>query len=204
MILIKQERENLYNEIKNYNLKLDPKKFLKEKQELEEKYVKFSDIQKIKSSKTSLKTDVIQIQNKILELKEMDIARFESKKEIMNNIYILRYYKNLKLNDKTYIKTEKLLKKSLKNYERKLLLKAYKSNIFINFSNNFLQNIELLSEILDTKIINLSGIEILPRIENNRIVLDIYDGEILDVTLRLNENIKELSLKPNKKVRLVV
>lgn len=204
LILIKQERENLYNEIKNYNLKLDPKRYLQEKQELEEKYIKFSDIQKVKSSKTALKTDVAQIQNKILELKEMDIARLESKKDILNNIYILRYYKNLKLNDKTYIKTEQLLKKSIRNYERKLISKAYQNNMFVNFSKNSLQNIELLSEILDTKIINLKDIEILPRIENNRIVLDVYDGEILDVTLRLNENIKELSLKPNKKVRLVI
>lgn len=203
LTLIKQERENLYNEIKNYNLKLDPKKYLQEKQELEEKYIKFADIQKIKSSRTSLKTDVIQIQSKIFELKEMDIAKFESKKDILNNIYILRYYKNLKLNDKTYIKTENLLKKSIRNYERKLLSKAYQNNMFINFSSNSLQNIELLSEILDTKIINLKDIEILPRIEKNRIVLDIYDGEILDVSLRLNENIKELNLRPNKKVKLL-
>ena len=33
--MIKQERENLYNEIKNYNQKLDPKKYLQEKKELE-------------------------------------------------------------------------------------------------------------------------------------------------------------------------
>lgn len=202
--LIKQERETLYNEIKNYNVKLDPKKYLQEKLELEEKYIKFADIEKLKKSKTSLKTDVIQIQNKILELKKMDIARFETKKEILNNIYMLRYYKNLKLNNKTYIKTEKLLKKSLEDYERKLLSKAYQNNLFLKFSKNNLQNIELLSKILDTKIINLKDIEILPRIENNVIVLDIYDGEILDVSIKLDKNIRTLDLKPNRKAKLLV
>ncbi len=59
---------------------------------------------------------------------------------------MLRYYKNLKLNNKTYIKTEKLLKKSLEDYERKLLSKAYQNNLFLKFSKNNLQNIELLSK----------------------------------------------------------
>lgn len=200
---IKQEREVLYNEIKNYNMKLDPKKYLKEKEELKEKYLKFSDILKMKKSKSSLKTDVIYIQSKIFEIKEMDIAKLENKKEILTNIYILRYYKNLKLNETTYLKGENLLKKSIKTYERMLLSKACKTNVFITLCNNPFQNIELLSEILDTRIINLKDIEVLPHIENNKIVLDIYDGDVMEVSLRLNENIKELNLKPNKRVKIV-
>lgn len=202
--MIKQERENLYNEIKNYNQKLDPKNYLKEKKELEKKYLKFSDLHKIKNSKTTLKAEIIQIQNKFLELKELEIAKIESKKEILNNIYVLRYYKNMKLNDKMYLKEEKLIKKSLKNYERKLLSKAYQNNMFITFTKNILQNIEIVSEILDTKIINLKDIEVLLRVEDNRIIMDIYDGEILDVSLKLNENIKEINIKLNKKTKVLL
>ena len=44
----------------------------------------------------------------------MDIPRFENKKEILNEIYFLRYYKNMKLNNKAYLKEERLLKKNLK------------------------------------------------------------------------------------------
>jgi len=202
LTLIKQERENLYNEIRNYNQKLDPKRYVKEKMELEEKYIKFIDLQKIKESKTSLKTEIIQVQNKVLELKILDIPRLETKKEILNSIYVLRYYKNMKLNDKACIKTEKLLKKSLKEYERNLLSKAYRSNMFISFTKNNLQNIEILAQILDTKIINLKEIEILPRVEKDKIVLDIYDGEILDTSFKLNENIKQINIKQNKKTKL--
>ncbi len=200
--IIKQEREVLYNEIKNYNLKLDPKKYLSEKQELQKRYLKFSDILKIEKSKTSLKTDVIQIQSKIFEVKEMDIARLENKKDILTNIYVMRYYKNLKLNEKTYLKDEPLLRKSLKSYERHLLSKACKNNVFITLCKNPLQNIELLSEILDTRIINLEDIEVLPHVENSRIILDIYDGDVMDVSLKLNENIQELNLRPNKRVKI--
>lgn len=202
--MIKQERENLYNEIKNYNQKLDPKTYLKEKQELEEKYLKFSDLHKIKKSKSTLEDEIINIQNKFLELKEFEIGRIESKKEILNNIYVLRYYKNMKLNKNTYIKEEKYIKKSLKNYERKLLSKAYQNNMLIVFTKNILQNIEIVSEILDTKIINLKDIEVLLRGENNRIIMDIYDGEILDVSLKLSENIREIAIKPNKKIKLLL
>ena len=158
----------------------------------------------MKNSKTTLKTEIVQIQNKFLELKEFEIGRIESKKDILNNIYILRYYKNMKLNSNTCIKDERLLKKSIKNYERKLLSKAYQNNMFIAFTKNVLQNIELVSGILDTKIINLKDIEILVRVENNRIVMDIYDGEILDVSLKLNENIREINIKPNKKTKLLL
>ena len=50
LIMIKQERETLYNEIKNYNLKLDPKVYMREKKALEQKYLKFSDLQKMQRS----------------------------------------------------------------------------------------------------------------------------------------------------------
>ncbi len=202
--MIKQERENLYNEIKNYNQKLDPKTYLKEKKDLEDKYLKFSDLHKMENSRSTLKADIIQVQNKFLELKEFEIPKIESKKEILNNIYVLRYYKNMKVNKTICLKEEKLLKKSIKNYERKLLSKAYQNNMFIAFTKNILQNIELVSEILDTKIINLKDIEVLLRVENNKIIMDIYDGEILDVSLKLSENVKEINIKTNKKTKLLV
>ena len=50
----------------------------------------------------------------------------------------------------------------------------------------------------------MKDIEILVRVENNRIVMDIYDGEILDVSLKLNENIREINIKPNKKTKLLL
>lgn len=204
LAMIKQERENLYNEIKNYNLKLDPKVYMKEKRMLEEKYVKFSDLLKMKKSKISLKAEIVRVQNKFLELKEMDIAKFENKKEVLNSIYVLRYYKFMKFNKFQDIKNEKLLSKSLKNYERKLLLKASQKNIFVTISRNFIQNVEILSKILDTKIIDLNDIEIMIRKEKNDIILDVYDGEILDVSLKLNKNIRELDIKPNRKIKLFI
>jgi len=204
LIMIKQERENLYNEIKNYNLKSSPKVYMKDKKTLEEKYVKFSALQKILKSRTTLKTEVVKIQNKFLELKKMDIPRFENKKEILNEIYFLRYYKNMKINNKAYLKEERLLKKNLKDYERKLISKAIQNNLFVTLSKSHMQNIELISMILDTKIIDLKEIEVMAREEDNKWILDIYDGEILDISLKINEKIKELNLKMNKKTKLFI
>lgn len=204
LIMIKQERETLYNEIKNYNLKLDPKVYMREKKALEQKYLKFSDLQKIQRSKTTLKTEVVRIQRKFLELKEMDVPRVENKKDILNDIYFLRYYKNMKFDNKSYLKEERLLKKSLKNYERKLIAKAIQNNFFITFSKNFIQNIEIISMILDTRIINLKDIEVMLRQEKNNFIIDVYDGEILDTSLKLNEKVKEMSLKVNKKTKLFI
>lgn len=204
LAIVKQERENLYNEIKNYNKKLDPKRYIQEKIDLEEKYLKFVDLEKMKASRTTLKTEIVQLQNKFLELKKRDIARLETKKEILNSIYILRYYKNLKLNDRLYIKTDKLLTKSIKDYERKLFSKAYRSNMFIAFTKNNLQNIEILTQILDTRIINFEDVQILAKVERDRIVIEVYDGEILEVSLRMNENVKRINLKLNKKVKLLL
>lgn len=204
LIIIKQERETLYNEIKNYNMKLDPKRYIKEKEILEDSYIKFTDIEKMQKSKTSLKLEILRIQKKFLELKELELEKVETKKEILAKIYILRYYKNMELGNKDCIKTEKLLKKSLWNYERKLLSKACQNHIFIKLSDNNLQNIELLSKILDTKIIDLRDLGVLPRVDKNKIVLDIYDSEILDTSLVLGEKVKELNLRPNKKVKVLL
>ena len=197
-----EEREKLLYEIRRYNKMLEPQYYIDHKDEIVNKIKKYQLLNIEELKKQDLIEELEKLQKLFLECIEYKIVNIETKKEALEMIYILRYYKYIKLDKDIYIKQLKSLKNSLKNVERILIAKAEQFNIFIKFSNKSLENIEIILDILDTKIIDLECIEVLAKVENKRINIEVYDGEIIDNTLILPENIREIELKPNKKMKL--
>ena len=197
-----EEREKLLFEMRRYNKMLEPQCYIEHKEEIMNKIKNYQLLDVESLEKQNLIEEVEKFQKLFLECIEYRIAHIETKKEALEMIYLVRYYKYIKLDKDIYIKQLKSLKNSLKNVERILIAKAEQFNIFIKFSNKSLENIEIILDILDTKIIDLECIEVLAKVENKRINIEVYDGEIIDNTLILPENIREIELKPNKKMKL--
>ena len=85
-----------------------------------------------------------------------------------------------------------------------LLLKAYNSNVFVKLTDNTLHSVEILSKILNTKIIDVQEITIVPKVVENRINLQIYDGEILETTIKFTKDVKVIDIKENKRAKLFI
>lgn len=87
---MKKERENLLLEIENYNKIMMPRNFLELKKNIEKKYEYFKDIEDFNFQK-----ELINLQKQIIKCMYLDISKIKEKTELIEYIYIFRYYVNL-------------------------------------------------------------------------------------------------------------
>lgn len=200
--MLKKERLVLLTELKDCNKMLEPEVYIKKKEELKAKLVKLEEVKSAKENKNTFYDEVINLQKVFLRTLEARVEKIENKKEIIDLIYLLRYYKNIKITENESIKDINELKKNISSFEMILILKACNSNIFVKFNDDGILNTQIIDKIIDTKIIDLENIWVCSKVVNNKINIEIYDGEILDTTLRLTSDIKEVLTKPNKKTKL--
>jgi len=200
--LLKQEREKLFEKLKNYNVKMEPENYIKEKTEIVNKYKKFIYIEKVYKSKLSLKEQIINSQKIFLRNLQKMILKINSKKDIIDLVFLFRYYKHIKLDENEHIKDCLEIQEDIKKTERLILKKAYKHGVFVRITQSFEKSIDILIRILDTKIINLRDIKLASKVSHKKLLLEIYDGEVLDTTLEIADNVKSGANNRGKKMNL--
>lgn len=198
--LLKKEKNELLQQINECNEAIKPAACVEKKEKLKEQIEKYEIIETALNEKRAFLQLVIGFQKTFLKVLETKIEKATTKKELIDIIYTLRYYKNIKL--EKHIKDIPEIKGNIEVFERTLLLKAVNSDVFCKLTDNSLYAVEILSKILDTNIIDLEEINILPKVKDNIIELEVYDGEILDTSIDLNPDIKVIQLKPNKRTKL--
>ena len=107
------------------------------------------------------------------------IKNIENKKEIIELIYELRYYRFIMYGNE-FLKDIKELKISFAKTIKSLIDKATKLKVIENVSEDSKENFVILKMIFDTPIIDLQSISIEPKEENNIIYLQYYDGKVLE------------------------
>jgi len=198
--LLEKEREKIYNSILQCNKSIEPSNILSKKEFIKNEIKKYEIIENAINDSLSLEELSINFQKLFIKILEIKTERATNKNELINLIYILRYYKNMKVDN--YIKDYENIIENLSVLEKNLLLKAINTNLFIKLSNNLLINVDIISRILDTKIIELEEINVILRKKDDVLVLEIFDGEVLDNTIKLERSIETLLLKLNKKAKL--
>lgn len=198
--LLRRKKIDLMKEINDCNQAITPRSLVKRKEELSRVIEEYEIIEEALNEPREFKQLVLEFQSTFLKVWGTKVERASTKKELIDLIYRLRYYKNLLL-DKP-IKEIPGIKDDIDLFERNLLLKAANSDVFVELSENKLHTVQILFQILDTKIIDLEEIYISPKVTGNVISLDIYDGEVLDRTIKLSKEINAIQIKEKKKVKL--
>ena len=201
---LKLEKQNLLDKFEELNKLLNPKKFIAEKTKLETRK-EILKIAEIKDKKKEKEKTLKELQKIFLQCFLAFINKAETKEEIINLIYNLRYYIFLPFNEKNDLADVKDLKKELYEVIESLLKKAIDFKIITAISEDEAENIELLQYIFKTRITSIEGIYISIKKEN-----DIYSIEFSDNNENSYEekfevnNIKKemLTIKPNKKIKV--
>lgn len=197
---IKQkERANLIKEIDEYSENMKPSVFVEKKESLKETIEILVDGQNINLQNNLL----VDLQKEILKIFSERINKIETKKEIYDMIYKLRYYKEIYINNDEKIKNLKALNSNIKKVERNLLTIACNFKVLNILSNSVEQNYKIMEEIFDTNMIDLEDIVLEFKKRNNQIVLNIYEDEILNHSIEYDE-IEDLNVKYNKKFKLFI
>lgn len=197
---LNRERDEFLEQIKECNNLIAPKGYVSRKQEVEEK-VKFLtslDLEKEIDRRFKI-TDLCSI---FLECFQIKIAKAQTKQEIIDYIYELRYYGFLILDqEETKLKEVMQLKALIEEAKERLLEKAKKLNVLEEVTEDEEINKQILNNIFDSKMIDLDHMVIETKVKNGKLYIEYYDEKVLETTMELQCN-RTVRLK--KKVKLFV
>ena len=154
---LKTEKQQLIEQLEEKNELLNPKKFIEEKTKLE-KIQELLEIVNIEDKNKEKNKMLEEFQKIFLQCFLVFINTAETKEEIVDLIYILRYYNLLPFNEEKDICQNKAIQKTLKETKEALLKKATDYKIIATLSQDLEENSKLLQFIFETKIISIQDI----------------------------------------------
>ena len=194
--ILKKERKEILEKIQECNETIDPRNYTKKMKQLEE------DVEIAENIEENQYETLVEIQKNFLNLLKLKAEKAENKKEILEYIYILRYYSFLPITEKHEIK--EIDEINLEDVQKTLYTKACNLKIIEIMHKNINFNTEILHEILNTKIVNLEEIEVKVYLEANLLQIEVYEGEMLEGkrTMKIPEGKEEFAIKLDKKIKL--
>ena len=197
---LKKERENLIKEIEDYNNLMNPKYFLENKRKIEKMYKYFEKIGEI-----DVQSEIIKLQKDIIRCMYIEIQNIEDRNELINFIYKYRYYNLLPMSNKTSIYQKKELKILMKKLTEAIINKGIELKVINKIVKDEETTYNITKDLLLSKIISLEDIGLKAFLENEKVVITIYDEEIEENQIELEKlNQKDLKIKLGKKTKLFI
>lgn len=195
---LNKERDELLEQIKECNSLIAPKGYVTRKQEVEEK-VKFLTSLDLEQ-KVDRRLKIIELCSIFLECFQIKIAKAQTKQEIINYIYELRYYGFLLLDqEETKLKEVMQLKTLFEEARESLLDKAKKLNVLEEVTEDEEINEQILDAIFDSKMIDLDHMVIETKVKDGKLYIEYYDEKVLETTVELQ---CDRTVRLKKKVKL--
>lgn len=202
---LQREKARMLNKIEEYNKSLDPKKYIENKQKLQNdlNLLKQIDFDDTKNNQKLLYQLIDQLQILFLEkLLPQKIQALNDKEELIELMYELRYDAFLMYNAEKHVKDVAKFQGPLKKVIEILLKKMYQLKIINTISTNEKKDIQVVSNILFSSIINLEDIYLeLTQLDkaSGKYKLTIFDGK--DTIATTQEIILEFHTKDRIKLK---
>ena len=195
-LMVSKERDRKLAEIQRINKCLEPKEFVKIKNDLEEKKNFYEDIRLKEKTKENLERLKLRLEETFIKCFDVKIDETEDNKQLEKLIYELRYY-NL---TPTMASKNKI---DITSLEKKLIRKCCQRKILTSFSRQPSSDYLILKQIFTSKIIDLDTMTVVLKYSKGILSLVIFDGNTNDETkqIKLTEKM-ELNVKLNKKIKI--
>ena len=195
---LKDERDELLEQIKECNSLIEPKGYVTRKQEVEEK-VKFLNSLDLEQ-KVDRRLKIAELCSIFLECFQIKVAKAQTKQEIIDYIYELRYYGFLVLDqEETKLKEVMQLKDLFEEARKSLLDKAKKLNVLEEVAEDEEINEQILNNMFDSKMIDLDHMVIETKVKEGKLYIEYYDEKVLETTVELQ---CDRTVRLKKKVKL--
>ena len=199
--VLQERRKKLLEELDYYSDLMKPMNFVKKKEKISKEYEILNEIKFDIDFKEESYRILILLQKSFLKMFNEKIKKVATKKEIIQLIYLFRYYKLIYVDKDRQVKDIEDLEKEIMNIEKNLITKACKLKTINILYQNIEKNYNLISKILNCNIIDLEDINLQLKKHDKNIILTIYDDETIEDTIIFDTN-EELNMKLNKKIRL--
>lgn len=200
---MEEERNEKLKQIEKLNNILNPKKFIKYKDLLEEKS-KYLYLLDIKDIDKKIQEQIINLQKDFLKCFIVKINKAQSKQELMKLFYEFRYYLLIPHNLKNKVCEIRTLKKGFDEVSKLLIVKANNLKLLSNLTSDINIDCEILKSIFKLRIINLENLYVKIIKENDEYFLQLFDEKISDEKIRIDVNLASVKkdLKLNRKIKL--
>jgi len=178
---MEQQREGFIKKMAEINALFEPKQFLQKRNEIQEKADFYAGIhaEDLKGKEVCF----TKLQQSFWKLWGQKIEKTTEKKELIDEIYELRYYR--------IQKKERGIKENNPAEERKtkekLLAKALQMKVCSSLSKEEKVNHTILSLLFDTKIVRMQSISVLISEQEKNTKIEIYDEKVLDDTITVEK-----------------
>ena len=203
--IMKKERKELVKALELQNELLNPQKFIKYKNELDEQYKYLKLLDETDINKT-IDITLLELQKSFLECFKVKIQKAKTKEKLTKLLFEIRYYINLQYNKNKTISEIKGLNKIIEDVVRTLMNKTILEKVIIKISNNDDVNYNVLINILKSRIIDLANINIKVTKGGEEIYLQIFDEDIFENKLELCKvnkiELEDFQIKLNKNIRI--
>ena len=199
--MLTNKRKNLLKQLKEYSNLMKPLNYVKIKSELKRKIEILDNINFDIDIQEKINTLIIELQKNFLIAINEKIRKTENKKSIIKYIYLFRYYKLININQNIRIENIQQLKDKLVETEKYLITRGCNLKAINIICHNIDENYNIISKILSSNIIDLEDIYLEFRKQENKIILNIYDDNIIDNTIEYDSK-ADLNVKFNKKIKL--
>lgn len=198
--ILQEERMQLIEDINEYNKLMKPKYFLQKRNLTEKKLEYFEE-----ANESEERECLLNLQKEVIKCMYIDIKEAEEKSTLINIIYKYRYYNYLPIFEGQAIYQVDELSRGLNILSKMLINKATEMKVINKISNNDSINYNIIQKLIMSKIIKLEDINIKLSRDNDGMYLTIFDEEIEDSKIDLNDiSQNELKIKMNKKVKLFI
>ena len=200
------ERGKKLEEFERLNNLLNPRNFIQYKKQLIENQKKLELIY-CKNFGKEIDLLLIELQNIILDCFKIKINNAKTKNDIVKLFHELRYYGKLPFDRNNNINKVSHLKEQLQEVQEVLIKKAYKLKVINSCTNLEELNIEIMQNIFNTRVINLTDLWLELKKDEKKLYIEIYDEEMLDqkkeIILKNIKSNKKVDTKLNKKIKIL-
>ena len=201
--LLQNRREKLLLKLKKYSKLMEPLNYVQMKLELKENVELFEELNLEENNNEKLYIEIVNLEKNFLRAFNRTLKKAETKKEIIEKIYMFRYYKLIPINQEKLIKDLEELKGELKKTEKYLITKACNLKAINILYNDVEKNYEITSSIFEHRIIDLEEIVLDMKKNNEKVELKIYDDNAIAGVLNYEYD-QNFNIKLNKKTKLFI
>lgn len=141
-----------------------------------------------------------------LKCLQIKIQNSNTKQEVINLIYQLRYYNLLPFNQNLDIGKLESISEEIKIVKRELIKKAHEVKVIDRFSKNHEIDYYLLEIIFNIRVISLEDLYIKIIKEKEKYYIQLFDEDMFEEKIEIEnmENLdkKDLEIKLNKKIKI--
>lgn len=186
---LEKEREDMLKQLRKYNKMIEPKEFVKEKENLEQEV----DV-------LQAKNNVIDCCQECLESSKKQIQNAEGRNEIINWIYKMRYYAQIPFDKEKAVKDIKKLQPIWKEVIKVITKKAQENKVWDIFTENEEIAYIIIRELLNSKMINLENVNMICDYKEGILYVTYYDGN----TIESKSEFKLENVRIKKKIKLFI